>query len=70
MPDRSERMWQTAYEMARSGRYSGVDEVAKALQARYPHAPQVLDNKRVRQELDRLCTEARPGDAEGPRTTR
>lgn len=31
MPDRSERMWQKAYEMARSGRYSGVDEVAKAL---------------------------------------
>ena len=63
MPDRSERMWEMAYQMARSGCYSGVDDVAKALQSRYPHAPQVLDNKRIREELDRLCMEARPGDA-------
>jgi hypothetical protein len=62
-PDHSDRMWQLAYELARSGEYRSAQEIAAALQSRgYPQAPQVLDNKSVREELDRLCTEARTGN--------
>ena len=53
-PDHSERMWQMAYQMARSGEYRSAREIAVALQSRgYPQAPQVLANKRIREELDR-----------------
>ena len=49
--------------MARSGEYRSAQEIAAVLQSRgYPQAPQVLDNKSVREELDRLCTEARTGN--------
>ena len=59
----SERMWQLAYELARSGAYRSAREVGVALQARgFPQAPPVLDNMRVREELDRLCMEARTGN--------
>ena len=62
-PDHSERMWQLAYTMARSGEYRNAREIAVALQSRgYPQAPQVLANKRIREELDRLCVEAKTGN--------
>ena len=62
-PDHSDRMWQLAYDMARSGEYRNAREIAAALQSRgYPQAPQVLDNKRIREELGRLCTEAETGN--------
>ena len=61
-PDHSERMWHTAYTMARSGEYRSVREIAATLRSRgHPQAPQVLDNKRVREELDRLCSAAKTG---------
>ena len=67
-PDHSERMWEMAYDMARSGEYASARDIAAALQRRgYPHAPAVLDNKRVQQELDRLCTEAKVRNIDAPR---
>ena len=64
-PDQSERMWHLAYTMARSGEYRSVREIAATLRSRgYPQAPQVLDNKRIRDELDRLCAAARTGNIE------
>jgi hypothetical protein len=62
-PDHSERMWQLAYQMARSGEYPSARDVAVALQSRgYPQAPKVLDSRRIREELDRLCAEAKTGN--------
>ncbi len=58
-PDYSERMWQLAYEMARSGRYQSANEVAVALQSRgFPNAPLILNSKPVQAELNGICEDA------------
>jgi len=64
----SERMWRTAYELARSGLCANMEEIVAALQHRgFPTAPQVLANRRVREELDRVCAEARAQSDRAPK---
>jgi hypothetical protein len=52
----SERMWELAYELARSGVYRTWIQIALELQARgFSQARWLLDTALVRKELNHLC---------------
>lgn len=56
------RMLEFAYEMARSGDYNNWWSIEVELRMMgHSRARQLLDNERVREELDRLCAEAGQG---------
>ena len=62
---KEERMWKLADEMARSGDYSGWLPIEHELRfLGYPRARQLLDNRRVRKELDAKCAKELKGRAE------
>ncbi len=52
-----------ARELARSGRFSNWLAIEKELRFEewVPEAPFCLDDERIREELDRMCAEARKG---------
>ncbi len=57
---KEERMWKAAYRMARSGEYLGWHDIEVDLRALgYSRARQLLDSEFVRDELHRLCKEAK-----------
>ena len=56
---KEERMWKLAYEMTRSGDYSGWWAIGVELQSLgYSRARQLLDTERTREERDHLCAKA------------
>ena len=53
-------MWELAWELARSGDYSGWWAIEVELRNRgYSRAKSLLDNERTRERLDRMCAESR-----------
>lgn len=61
---RQEHVLRRARELARTGNYSGYVLIEHALRNEgYPEARGWLDNQLFRQELDRLCAEARANEA-------
>ncbi len=65
---KEDRMWKLAYEMARSRGYQGYQAIEWELRSLgYPRARQLLDNEQTREQLDRMCTEARKGRADAQR---
>jgi hypothetical protein len=55
----SERMWEMAYDLARSGAYRTWAQVALELQSRgFSQARWLLDTALVRKELNHLCAAA------------
>ena len=57
---RSERMWELAYDLARSGIYLTWTHIAAELQSRgFAQARSLLDTALVRKELNHLCTSAK-----------
>ncbi len=61
---KEERMWRLAYQMARSGKYSGWLSIEHELRSRgYSRARHLLDRESIRERLDKMCTEAREGCA-------
>ena len=63
---RIEKVWQRAYEYARSGRYASYQTIERALcdEGLY-EARGKLDDKRVRDELDGICRFAQVAVAAG-----
>ena len=59
--DKQERMWRRAYELARSGIFSGWITIEWELRFKedFPEALQFLDDPFIRAELDELCKQAR-----------
>jgi hypothetical protein len=56
---RSERMWELAYDLARSGIYLTWNHIAAELQSRgFAQARYLLDTALVRKELNHLCAAA------------
>ena len=57
--ERDERMWALARKLAQTGEYSGWWEIEVELRTQgYSRARQLLDDKRTRDGLDRMCAEA------------
>lgn len=63
---RIEKVWQRAYEYARSGRYTGYMAIERVLCDEGLHeARGQLDDKHVRDELDGICRAAQAAVAAG-----
>ena len=58
--DRQERLWQRAYDMARSGKFSDWTTIEWELcfKEDVPEARQMLEDPFIRAELDKLCDQA------------
>ena len=57
-----DRIIERAYRLAHSGRYSGWKAIEQELQSEgFSRAPDLLDDGRVREELDHICAEATMG---------
>ena len=53
-------MWQLAYALAKSGRYSGRLAIEHELRWQgFSRARQLLDSKSIRKKLDRMCADSR-----------
>ncbi len=62
--ERDERMWSLADKMARSGEHSGWLDIEHELREQgYSRARYLLDDKRTRKRLDRLCADSRKDKA-------
>ena len=59
--DKQTCMWRRAYELARSGKFSGwiVVEWELRFNEGFPEALQFLDDPFIRTEIDELCDKAR-----------
>ena len=56
------RITQRAYRLAHSGRYSDWKAIEQELQSEgFSRAPAMLDDGRVREELNHICAEAAMG---------
>jgi hypothetical protein len=59
---KDERMWELAYRMARSGEYQNWLAIEWELRVMgHPRAHSLLDRESARENLDRMCAEARIG---------
>ena len=62
---RDEYTWILAHKLARSGEYSGWWAIELELKVQgFLRARQLLDDKQVRERLDRMCAEARKDRAD------
>ncbi len=58
--ERDERMWALARKFAQSGKYNGWLDIEHELRLQgFPRARQLLDDDVARENLDRICAEAR-----------
>jgi hypothetical protein len=58
--ERDEKILRQAENLARSGDFSSWRDIEVELRSvGYQLAPDLLDNERTREQLDRLCAEAR-----------
>jgi hypothetical protein len=58
--ERGEKILRQAENLARSGDFSSWRDIEVELRSvGYQFAPDLLDNERTREQLDRLCAEAR-----------
>jgi hypothetical protein len=56
---RRAKFMQEAYELARSGRHRDYLSIESALSGVYPEAREWLDNNSIRDDLRRMCDNAR-----------
>jgi hypothetical protein len=57
---RESEMWEWAYRLAASGRFTNTDAVVKELLARgFEQTGQVSDSKYARDQIDNMCRKAR-----------
>ena len=62
---RDDIMWALAYNLAQSGEYAGWRVIEAELEGQeFSRARQLLDDKQVRERLDRMCAEARKDRAD------
>ncbi len=62
---RDDVMWALAYNLAQSGEYAGWRDIEAELEGQeFSRARQLLDDKQVRERLDRMCAEARKDRAD------
>ena len=55
----ADRMWTLAYSFARSGEYTGWRDIEVELRVRgFSRARRLLDDDKIREDLDRACAEA------------
>jgi hypothetical protein len=60
-----ERMWELAYEMARSGKHRDYQSIEWELRVLgHVRAEPLMDRKGIREQLNRMCDEARKGKAD------
>ncbi len=62
---RDEVMWALAYNLAQSGEHVGWRDIeAELMSQEFSRARELLDDKQIRERLDRMCAEARKDKAD------